>query len=112
MTAINLALRNLYGHVFWGNSLGDDRRLVYRTGFNLRGFVREIPVGDCPVAVQEQISSHILHSQRRELLKKRRRANRREKGINYDFFRPAQVVARYADRRELIAERKFPPRAQ
>ena len=32
MTAINLALRNLYGYVIWGNSLTNDRRLIYRTG--------------------------------------------------------------------------------
>lgn len=56
MTAINLALRNLYGHVIWGNSLGNERRIVYRTGFNLRGFVREIPIGDCPVPVQSLMS--------------------------------------------------------
>jgi type I restriction-modification system DNA methylase subunit len=31
MTAINLAFRNLYGHVVWGNSLGLEKRLVYRT---------------------------------------------------------------------------------
>ena len=45
MTAINLALRNTYGYVIWGNSLGIEKKLVYRTGFNLTGFVREIPVG-------------------------------------------------------------------
>lgn|GEM_PF-1276770 len=32
MTAINLALRNRYGHVIWGNSLGVEQRLVYETG--------------------------------------------------------------------------------
>ena len=53
MTAINVALRNLYGHVIWGNSLGTEQRLVYRTGFNLRGFVREVPLGDCPDKVQK-----------------------------------------------------------
>ena len=34
MTAINLALRNLYGYVIWGNTLANERRLVYRTGFD------------------------------------------------------------------------------
>lgn len=53
MTAINLALRNRYGYVIWGNSLGRDRRLVYRTGFNLRGFVRGIPLAECPGPVQQ-----------------------------------------------------------
>ena len=56
MTAINMALRNLYGHVIWGNSLGTEKRLVYRTGFNLRGFVREVPLGDCPDPVQKTAS--------------------------------------------------------
>ena len=32
MTAINLALRNRYGHVIWGNSLGIEQRLIYETG--------------------------------------------------------------------------------
>lgn len=57
MTAINLALRNLYGHVIWGNSLGLEKKLVYRTGFNLRGVIREIPIEDCPVPVQQSIAS-------------------------------------------------------
>lgn len=46
MTAINLALRNRYGYVVWGNSLGAERKLVYRTGFNLRGVIRELPPGE------------------------------------------------------------------
>lgn len=41
MTAINLALRNLYGYVLWGNSLSGEVKLVYRTGMNANGgFVR------------------------------------------------------------------------
>jgi len=40
MTAMNLALRGLYGYVIWGDSLKHEQRLVYRTGFNGRGFVR------------------------------------------------------------------------
>ena len=40
MTAINLALRNLYGYVFWGDSLRDEAKLVYRTGFNGISFIR------------------------------------------------------------------------
>ncbi|MFV0443010.1 MAG: N-6 DNA methylase [Planctomycetaceae bacterium] len=32
MTAINLSLRNRYGHVVWGNSLGVEAKLVYETG--------------------------------------------------------------------------------
>lgn len=56
MTAINLALRNLYGYVIWGNSLGLEQRLVYRTGFNLRGVVREIPIEACPAPVQRAVT--------------------------------------------------------
>lgn len=32
MTAINLGLRNLYGHVVWGNSLSNTCELIYETG--------------------------------------------------------------------------------
>lgn len=59
MTAINLALRNLYGFVIWGNSLGDEKRLIYRTGFNLRGVIREIPLEDCPTPVQKAVSEPV-----------------------------------------------------
>ena len=52
MTAINLALRNLYGYVIWGNSLADEQRFVYRTGFDLTGYISEVPLGDCPEPVQ------------------------------------------------------------
>jgi hypothetical protein len=52
LTAINLALRNLYGYVIWGNSLGLKKKLVYRTGFNLRGVIREVPIENCPAPVQ------------------------------------------------------------
>ena len=53
MTAINLALRNLYGYVVWGNSLALEQKLIYRTGFNLQGFVRKLPLAACPAAVQQ-----------------------------------------------------------
>lgn len=53
MTAINLALRNTYGYVIWGNSLANEKRLIYRTGFNLRGVVREIPAQECSGPVQQ-----------------------------------------------------------
>ncbi len=32
MTAINLALRNLYGHAVWGNSLANEANSIYETG--------------------------------------------------------------------------------
>jgi hypothetical protein len=56
MTALNLAFRNLYGYVFHGNSLALEQRLVYRTGFNCRGFVREVPVDACPAPVRQAIT--------------------------------------------------------
>lgn len=42
ITAINLALRNLYGEVIWGDTLAHEQRLVYRTGFDGQGFLREL----------------------------------------------------------------------
>ena len=51
MTAINLAMRNLYGYVIWGNTLASEQRLVYRTGLNLRGFVRQATIGEWPEEV-------------------------------------------------------------
>jgi hypothetical protein len=53
MTAINLALRNLYGYVIHGNSLALEKKLVYRTGLNLCGFVREVSLDECPAPVQQ-----------------------------------------------------------
>ena len=56
MTAINLALRNLYGHVILGDSLRDERRLVYRTGFNGRGVIAEVSPEQCPEPVTKILS--------------------------------------------------------
>ena len=53
MCAINLALRNLSGYVIHGNSLTDERRLVYRIGFDLKGFISEMPIDECPEPVQK-----------------------------------------------------------
>lgn len=53
MAALSLGLRNLYGYVIWGNSLRVEKRLIYRTGFNLRGVIREIPMEECPPPVQK-----------------------------------------------------------
>ena len=52
LTALNLAFRNLYGYVTWGNSLGLEKKLIYRTGFDLRGFIREIKLEECPAPVR------------------------------------------------------------
>ncbi len=53
LTALNLAFRNLYGYVTWGNSLGLEKKLVYRTGFNLQGFIREMKLEDYPAPVRQ-----------------------------------------------------------
>lgn len=53
MTAINLALRNLYGHVIWGDSLKMEQRLIYRTGFNGKGFIEKVDVDQTPAPVRE-----------------------------------------------------------
>lgn len=62
MCAINLALRNLYGYVIQGNSLADERRLIYRTGFDLVGVISEVPIGDCPKPVQQTASEPAARS--------------------------------------------------
>ncbi len=59
ITALNLALRNLYGYVIHGDSLRMESKLVYRTGFNGRGFVREVPPESVPYAL-------FLHESRTE----------------------------------------------
>ena len=56
ITALNLALRNLYGYVVLGNTLALEKRLVYRTGFNLRGVIREVPLEECPAPVRQAAS--------------------------------------------------------
>ena len=49
MTVINLALQGLRGYVVHGNTLSLETHKAYRTGFDLTGFVREIPLEDCPL---------------------------------------------------------------
>jgi hypothetical protein len=48
ITAINLALHNLYGYVIWGNSLSNERKLVYETGFNGKGVIRKVTDDEIP----------------------------------------------------------------
>ena len=50
IAAINLGLRNIYGYLIHGNSLSLETQRVYRTGFNGKGVVREIPPEACPYA--------------------------------------------------------------
>lgn len=52
MTALNLALRNLYGRVIWGDTLKNERRLVYQAGFDGRGFISEAPIDACPLPAE------------------------------------------------------------
>lgn len=56
LTAINLALRNLYGYAIWGNSLADEKRLIYRTGFDLHGVISEVPLQECPPSIQQVVN--------------------------------------------------------
>lgn len=63
MTAINLALRNRYGYVIWGNSLGAEQKLIYRTGFNFHGFVRVLLPENCESHVQQIIVESPLAEQ-------------------------------------------------
>ena len=48
ITAINLGLRNLYGYAIWGNSLSNERKLVYATGFNGKGVIRKVAGEEMP----------------------------------------------------------------
>jgi hypothetical protein len=49
-------LRNHYGYVIWGNNLTLEQRLVHRTGFDLQGFVRELPIEETPAPVRAVMS--------------------------------------------------------
>jgi hypothetical protein len=51
ITTINLALRGLYGYVLWGNTLSNEIKLVYKTGFNGRGFIRHATVDEYRAAL-------------------------------------------------------------
>ncbi len=66
MTAINLALWNRHGYVIWGNSLTNERKLVYRTGFNLRGFVREARPDEFH-AIVERVTNETAFAARKTL---------------------------------------------
>lgn len=59
LTALNLAFRNLYGYVTWGNSLGNEKKLIYKTEFDLRGFVREIRLVECPEPVKQAATQSV-----------------------------------------------------
>jgi type I restriction-modification system DNA methylase subunit len=52
MTAINLALRNLYGWVICGDALRNEQRRIFRTGFNGRGFIAEVEPEATPETVR------------------------------------------------------------
>ncbi len=48
ITAINLALHNLYGYAIWGNSLSNERKLIYATGFDGKGVIRRLTDEEMP----------------------------------------------------------------
>ena len=52
MTAINLALRNLYGYVIHGDSLTCEQWLIYRTGLNDRGVIAKLQPEQCPQPIK------------------------------------------------------------
>ena len=54
LTAINLALRNRYGHVVWGNTLKNTTRMVYETGrLQVYGnVIRKVALATTPPEVQ------------------------------------------------------------
>ncbi|QDU98612.1 N-6 DNA methylase [Lignipirellula cremea] len=56
MTALNLGLRNLYGYAVHANSLSLQTHRAYRTGFDGRGFIKEIPLEACPAPVRQAIA--------------------------------------------------------
>ncbi len=55
MTAINLALRNHYGHVIWGDTLKVENRLIYETGrVQVWGnAIRKVALQQVPPAVKQ-----------------------------------------------------------
>lgn len=58
MTAINLALRNRYGYVLWGNSLSGECKLAYRTGMNMAGgFIRHMQPGELASKLRDPVTS-------------------------------------------------------
>jgi hypothetical protein len=40
-----------------GNTLALEKRKAYRTGFDLTGFVREIPIEDCPAPTVRSVAA-------------------------------------------------------
>lgn len=62
MTAINLALRNLYGHVIWGDTLRNERLLIYRTGFDGQGFIALMDPPGVDASVPVSSSPHTTPS--------------------------------------------------
>ena len=64
MTAISLALRNLYGYVLWGNSLAGECKLGYRTGMNMvGGFIRRMRPGELETALRDHENADEIPSQ-------------------------------------------------
>lgn len=53
MAALNLALHNLYGYVIHGNALTDEVWRIYRTGFNGKGFIKEVEIDKAPPIIQK-----------------------------------------------------------
>ena len=59
ITSINLGLRNLYGYAIWGNSLANERKLVYATGFNGKGVIRLLDAEELKIIVPSAFAAPI-----------------------------------------------------
>ena len=68
MTAINLALRNLYGWVIHGNSLTREEWTAYRTGFNGTGVIQRVERQEAPEPVRETIDEAVASTKGEQLL--------------------------------------------
>lgn len=55
MAAINMALRNLYGWVTWGNTLTDETWMHFRTGFNGKGVIKKVEPAAAPEPVKHVV---------------------------------------------------------
>jgi len=59
ISVLNMALRNIYSYIIHGNSLTLQTHRVYRTGFNGRGVVKEIPPDACPYPISSHASQPV-----------------------------------------------------
>ena len=68
MTAINLALRNLYGWVIHGNTLSGEEWTAYRTGFNGTGVIQRVERQAMPEPIREVIDEAVASTRGEQLM--------------------------------------------